>query len=120
MATGDVLEDKGDLHIHLLADDVAVLDEDAHVLNLAALHTAQRLGGTVYAAPDDVLETLVGDRACLCNGGYRHTRTFLPYSLFLWAPYPPSWALKRPRARRRTLGDSAPVGPRSSFSPLVT
>ena len=43
VSLGAILQDEGDLKIDLVADDIAVLDHDVHVLDPGALYVAQGL-----------------------------------------------------------------------------
>src|SRR3712207_1255965 len=71
---GAVLQDEGDRHVCLVADDVAVLDHDVHVLNPGTLDAPKGLGGAGYSLIDGVLETLLGDGAQLGDACYAHKR----------------------------------------------
>src|SRR5215211_6430560 len=60
---GAALKLEGDLHVDLVANYVAVLDHDVHVLHPAALHAPLRLGGTGYGLLYGVLKALLRDGA---------------------------------------------------------
>src|SRR5687768_13303820 len=51
-----LLQHEGDLHIDLVARDVAVLDHDVHVLHPRTFNASKRLGSTGYGLVDGVLE----------------------------------------------------------------
>jgi hypothetical protein len=53
-----VFEDEGDGQVHLVADDVTVVDHDVHVLDPAALDVPQRARGAAHALVDGGLEAL--------------------------------------------------------------
>jgi hypothetical protein len=72
-----LLQDEGDLHVDLVAGNVALLDHDIHILDPSTLHTPERASGTAYALLDSILEAAVGDRADL---GYPCDRHALQYS----------------------------------------
>ncbi len=55
---GALFKDEGDVHVDLVTLDVAVLDEDVHVLYPATLYVAQRLVCAVYAFLDGLLKAL--------------------------------------------------------------
>src|SRR5215210_2415170 len=71
-----VLQHEGDLHIDLVARDVAVLDHDVHILHPATLHASKRLGSTGDGLVDGVLEALLRDGAKFCDS--RNAHTFVP------------------------------------------
>jgi hypothetical protein len=62
---GTVLQDERDVHVNLVALDVAIINEDIHVFYPATLHVAQRLVCVVYAFLDGLLEALWADGAQL-------------------------------------------------------
>src|SRR5215203_1822686 len=70
---GTVLKLEGDLHVDLVANYVAVLDHDVHVLHPAALHAPERLGGSGYGLVYGLLEALLRDGAKFCDSGNAHT-----------------------------------------------
>src|SRR5215203_7354112 len=74
-----VFEDEGDGKVHLVADDAAVVDQDVHVLDPAALDVPQRARGAVYPLPYGLLEALGRDGAYLGYGSHGH-RAFTPSS----------------------------------------
>src|SRR5215211_2336528 len=71
-----LLKLEGDLHVDLVACDVAVLNHDVHVLHPATLHAPERLGGSGYSLVDGVLEALLRDGAKFCDS--RNAHTFVP------------------------------------------
>src|SRR3712207_9410716 len=73
---GGILKLEGDLHVDLVAGDVAILDHDVHVLHPATLYTPERLGGSGYSLIDGVLEALLRDGAKFCDS--RNAHTFVP------------------------------------------
>src|SRR5215203_1305062 len=67
---GAVFKDEGDGYVDLVAPDVAVIDEDVHVLHPTTLYASQRLVGPIYAFLYSFLETIRMDDAQLgyaCN-----------------------------------------------------
>src|SRR5918993_765097 len=77
---GPFLQEEGDLEVHPVAGDAAVLDRDVLVLDPAALHAAQGLGRAVYGGPDGVLEAPLGDGAYLRYRSHSHG-VHLPFLL---------------------------------------
>src|SRR5215218_6206466 len=69
---GSVLQDEGNLQVDLVANYVAVLDHDVHVLNPGALNVAQGLVGAIEGFPYSRLEALRGDGAYLVDARYAH------------------------------------------------
>jgi hypothetical protein len=63
---GVVLENEGDLEVDLVANYVAILDHDVHILDPGALYIPEGLCGPGYGLPDGVLEALLRDGADLC------------------------------------------------------
>ena len=72
-----LLQHEGDLEVDLVADDVAVLDHDVHVLNLSALDVAQGLVGAIEGLPYSRLEAVRGDGANLVDARHAHAFTSL-------------------------------------------
>jgi hypothetical protein len=70
---GAVLQDERDVHVDLVALDVAVINEDVHVLYPATLHVAQRLVCAVYAFLDGLLEAFWVNGAQLRYACNRHS-----------------------------------------------
>src|SRR5829696_6619582 len=58
-----LLQLKRDLHVDLVAGDVAVLDHDVHVLDPCALYAPQGPGGPGYSLVDGVLKAPLRDGA---------------------------------------------------------
>src|SRR5215204_6184578 len=69
---GAVLQDEGNLQVHLVADDVAVLYQDVHALNPGALNVAQGLVGAIESFPYGCLKALRGNGAYLVDARYAH------------------------------------------------
>ena len=72
-----LLQDEGNLQVDLVADDVAVLDHDVHVLNPSALDVAQGLVGALQSLPYGRLEAVRGDGANLVDARHAHAFTSL-------------------------------------------
>src|SRR5215213_8670917 len=68
-----LLQHEGNLHIDLVAGDVAILNHDVLVLHPATLHAPKRLGSTGYGLVDSILEARLRDSAQLCYSGNTHT-----------------------------------------------
>ena len=51
-----LLQHEGDLHIDLVANDVAVLDQDVLILHPRALYAPERLGSSGYSLVDSILK----------------------------------------------------------------
>src|SRR5215218_8510778 len=66
---GSVLQDEGNLQVDLVANYVAVLDHDVHVLNPGALNVAQGLVGAIESFPYGCLKALWGNGASLWGNG---------------------------------------------------
>src|SRR4028118_1225478 len=83
---GTVLQNEGDGQVHLVAGDLAVLDQDVLVLDPGALYTTEGGGGTTDGLIDGIFKT--GLRCCaqFRNAGYRHMRSFRLFSLVLFLP----------------------------------
>ena len=67
---GTVLQDEGDGYVDFVTLDIAVIDEDVHVLDLTTLHASQRLVGPIYGFLYSFLEAIRMDDAQLgyaCN-----------------------------------------------------
>src|SRR3712207_4217148 len=75
---GAVLQDEGDRHVGLVADDVAVLDEDVHVLNPGTLYAPKRLIGAGDGLVYGVLEAVLRDGAQLGYSCDAHMLVYLP------------------------------------------
>src|SRR5688572_5656144 len=69
---GAVLQDEGDLQVDLVANYVAILDHDVHVLNPGALNVAQGLVGAIESFPYGCLKALRGNGAYLVDARYAH------------------------------------------------
>src|SRR5215212_10681841 len=67
-----LLQQESNLHIDLVALDVAILDQDVLVLNPRALHTPERRSGTGYGLVDGVLEAGLRGSAQLRDSGNTH------------------------------------------------
>src|SRR5829696_7841308 len=72
LPSGSIVEDEGNLHIHLVFGDLIVVDRDAHLLDPGALDVAQGLGGAVDPLMDGILEALVGRGTQLSDLGDGH------------------------------------------------
>ncbi len=68
-----LLQHEGNLQVDLVADYVAVLDQDVLVLYPRAFNAPKRLGSTGDGLIDSVLETRLGRSAQLCDSGNTHT-----------------------------------------------
>src|SRR5215216_8132266 len=75
---GALLQDEGNGYVDLVALDVAVIDEDVHVLDPTALYVAQRLVGPIYAFLYSFLEAIRMDGAQLGYACNSHTSVRLP------------------------------------------
>src|SRR5215207_9817560 len=78
-----VFEDEGDGEVHLVADDAAVVDQDVHVLDPAALDVPQRARGAAHGLVDGGLEALLIRGADLDHSGDAHGLR----ASFLWLPF---------------------------------
>src|SRR5829696_8887272 len=67
-----LLQHESDLHVGLVANYVAVLDQDVLVLHPATLHASKRLGGSGDSLVDGVLEARLGCSAQLSDSGNTH------------------------------------------------
>src|SRR5215211_8750776 len=76
-----LLQHEGNLHIDLVALDVAVLYKDVLILNPATLHAPKRLGGTGDSLVYGVLEARLRGGAQLGHSGNTHTYLCLLYGL---------------------------------------
>src|SRR5918994_1958123 len=91
---GAVLQDESDVQVHLVALDVAVIDEDVHVLDPTTLHASQRLVGPIYGFLYSFLETIRMDGAQLGYACNSHASVRPPpfwelaRLLFRYLPYP--------------------------------
>src|SRR5215212_3273427 len=75
-----LLKHEGDLEVHLVAFDVAVLDHDVLILDPGPLYVPQGLGGPSYALLDGILKALLRDSADLCYCSNAHI--FLSHPFF--------------------------------------
>src|SRR5215203_389819 len=69
---GAVLQHEGYLEVDLVACDVALLDQDVHVLNPGALNVAQALVGPIEGFPYGCLKAIRGNGAYLVDARYAH------------------------------------------------
>src|SRR5215212_4171816 len=68
-----LLKQESNLHIDLVALDVAILYKDVLILNPRAFDASKRLGSTGYGLVYGLLETRFGCGAQLCYSGNTHT-----------------------------------------------
>src|SRR4051794_34991903 len=74
-----LLKQELNLHIDLVALDVAILDQDVLILNPRAFDASKRLGGTSYGLVDSIIEARLG---CGAQLGYScNAHTYLCASL---------------------------------------
>src|SRR4028119_945088 len=73
---GTVLQHEGYRQVHLVAGDLAILDQYVLVLDPGALHTAEGGGGSTNGLIDGILEARLRCRTQFRNAGYRHMRSF--------------------------------------------